>query len=211
VLGAGAMIAAVSLSFVGAPLRTVLRADDGTGNLIARQAVEDLVVCYSLGTDSFGRAVNAIGGQPLDSTVNLSDPDFAAGLAYYRRCFSEDFTFKIKSGGTIVVTVPNPATRTASTDAALEWANFVNNAFRAPKYRSTQHFQGTIASVINDNTATSQNYLIATQVYGPTAARTGIDRIGGTYTDEDVRVQGRWLIQTRTLEITSSVHIPTGL
>jgi hypothetical protein len=193
------------------PGTAALNAEEGTDSLSARRAVEDLVVCYSLGTDAIGKAVNAVGGQPLDSTVNLSDPNFAEGLAYYRRCFSQDFTFRIKSGNAIVLSVPNPATRTPSTDAALQWANFVNNSFRGAKYKGTQHLQGTIASAIDGNSASAQAYLVATQIYGPTAAFTGIVRVSGTYTDDDIRVGGQWLIQTRTLEITSSVHIPAGL
>ena len=103
----------------------------------ARDQIEDLVVCYARGTDTLGRAVDAVGGQPLDSTVNLSDPVFAAGLAIYRECFADDFSFTLAIDGTPLLTVPNPATVTPNTDAALEWANFVNNSFRSSGYRNT--------------------------------------------------------------------------
>jgi hypothetical protein len=56
-----------------------------------------------------------------------------------------------------------------------------------------------------------QNYLIATQIHSPQSPTTGITRVTGTYADDDIRVRGEWLIQTRTLVITSSVHIPAGL
>ena len=88
--------------------------------LSAQDQVEDLPVCYALGTDALGRAVNAIGDQPLDSTANLADPDFAEGLAFYRKCFAKGFSFTLAFDGNPVLTVPDPATRTNATDAALE-------------------------------------------------------------------------------------------
>jgi hypothetical protein len=35
--------------------------------------------------------------------------------------------------------------------------------------------------------------------------------VTGTYSDEVVRERGRWLIRKRTLDITSTVDIPSGL
>lgn len=177
----------------------------------AQDQVEDLAVCYALGTDALGRAVNAIGDQPLDSTVNLSDPDFAEGLAYYRQCFDAKFSFTLEFDGVPALTVPDPATRTADTDAALQWANFVNNAFRGPGYRNTQHHIGSITSEIHGKRAKMQSYLIATHAFGPTSASSGVSVVGGTYRDDVVRRKGRWLIETRTLNITSSVVVPEGL
>lgn len=181
----------------------------------ARNQIEDLVVCYALGTDAIGRAVDAIGDQPLDSTVNISGANFsegfAEGLALYRECFADGFSFTLEFDGVPALTVPDPSTATASTDAALQWANFVNNAFRAPGYSNTQHHMGTIRSSAHGNTGTAQSYLIATHSYGPTSARTGVNVVGGTYRDEVVRVRGRWLIQQRTLNITSSVNVPDNL
>lgn len=185
------------------------KADD-RGSAAARSQIEDLVVCYARGTDALGRAVNAIGGQPLDSTVNLADPGFAEGLAYYRRCFADDFSFTLKVDGVPTVTVPDPATVTPDTDAALQWANFVNNAFRGPGYQSTQHHMGSISTQARGNRGSAVSYLIALHVYGPTSDRSGVNMVGGTYTDEVVRRRGVWQIGKRTLDITSSVDLPAS-
>ena len=178
---------------------------DDDGSLNDRIQAQDLVVCYAHGTDTLGVAVSALGGQPLDSTVNLGDPKFAEGLAIYRGCFAKSFSFTLKFGGFTLLTVPDPATRTPATDAALEWANFVNNAFRGPGYQNTQHHMGSILGRVHGTSADVESYLIATHSLGGTA---GVDRVGGTYFDHDIKVRGRWLIESRTLDITSSVHIP---
>jgi hypothetical protein len=170
--------------------------------------VEDLVVCYARGTDLLGSAVNAVPtGDNLDSTINTSDPVFAEALALYRRCFSTNFSFTLEFDGVPALTVPNPATRTPNTDAALQWANFVNNAFRGPGYKSTQHHMGSISSELNGQQAQVVSYLIATHVFGPSGEEPegSVSVVGGTYTDRVVRERGTWLIEQRTLNITSSV------
>src|SRR3954463_1159156 len=88
-LGVG--LAIVSLLLLSSKPVVVAFADGGSrdsSDSSDRHDVEDLVTCYSLGTDAIGRAVNAVGAQPLDSTVNVKEPNFAEGLAYYRNCFS---------------------------------------------------------------------------------------------------------------------------
>lgn len=190
-----------------------------TPGLDAQDQVEDLVVCYANGTDTIGLAVNATGAQPLDSMVNLGDPQFAAGLAYYQQCFTDDFKFILQQNGVTVLTVPNPANPLPHAAPALQWANFVNNAFRGPQYINTQHHMGSIKSEVNGNNAVANSYLIATHRFGPNSPispitgvrRTGVSVVGGNYTDEDVRINGEWRIKTRTLNITSSVSIPAGL
>lgn len=186
-------------------------ADDGQGGVSAKEQVQDLVVCYARGTDAIGSATTAVGGQPLDSTVNLSVPKFAEGLAFYRGCFARDFSFTLKFGDFVLLTVPDPGNPLPAADPALQWAKFVNNAFRGPAYSNTQHLMGSIIGEVHGNTADVQSYLIATHSYGPMSLLTGVSKVGGTYNDVDVRVRGRWLIQERTLTITSSVHIPAGL
>lgn len=176
----------------------------------AQYEIEDLVVCYARGTDTRGQAVNAVGGQPLDSTVNLADPLFSEAPDIYRGCFADDFAFTLAIDGNPLRTVPNPATVTADTDAALQWANSVNNAFRGSGYRNTQHHMGSISSTVNGNKGTIESYLIATHAYSPTSALTGVQITGGTYSDQVIRVNGRWLIQKRQLNITSSVNVPAG-
>lgn len=170
--------------------------------------VEDLVVCYARGTDLLGSAVSAVDtAGELDSKINTSDPVFADALALYRRCFSKGFSFTLQFDGVPVLTVPDPVTRSPSTDAALQWANFVNNAFRAPGYKSTQHHMGSISSELRGREAQVVSYLIATHVFGPNGDEPegSVSVVGGTYTDKVVRDRGNWLIDQRTLNITSSV------
>jgi SnoaL-like domain len=174
----------------------------------SQDEVEDLAVCYAYGTDALGSAVNASIEANLDSTANLADPQFAKGLGFYRKCFAKQFSFTLEFDGVPVLTVPDPATRTASTDAALQWANFVNNAFRGPGYRNTQHHMGSISSEVQAQSASMTSYLIATHAFGPTSSQTGVNVVGGTYRDDVVRKNGRWLIAQRTLNITSAVVTP---
>ena len=173
--------------------------------------IEDLVVCYALGTDAIGRAADATGGQALDSTLNLANAGFAEGLEYYRKCFTDDFSFTLSFGGVPALTVPDLGNPLPGAHPALQWANFVNNAFRGPAYVATQHLMGSITSTVHGTRGTAQAYLSATHVYGPSSARTGIFLVTGTYRDEVVRENGRWLIKRRVLDITSTVDIPSGL
>ncbi|MBM3778795.1 MAG: nuclear transport factor 2 family protein [Acidimicrobiia bacterium] len=176
----------------------------------ARQEVERLPVCYARGTDAIGRASTAPATKDLNATTAMVDPNFRAGLEYYRRCFAPSFTFTLSNRGKVGTQVPDPATRKADTDAALQWANYVNNAFRGPGYVYTQHHMGSIWSDIDGDEGTVQSYLIATHVYGPESKRTGVSVVYGTYTDKVVRVNGRWLIAERTLDTFSSVPIAAG-
>jgi hypothetical protein len=193
----------VALVFLSSPALAAAKAS------VSQQAeVEKLVVCYARGTDALGSATDAVIAADLDSTVNVSDPKFQEALGFYRKCFAREFSFTLAFDGVPVLTVPDPASRTPETDAALQWANFVNNAFRAPGYVNTQHHMGTIASEITGNAASVVSYLIATHSYGPTSTETGVNVVGGTYTDEVVKQRGAWLIRQRTLNITSSVNIP---
>ena len=179
-------------------------ADNGNIPQAVQAAVEDLAVCYARGTDSFGRAVGAT-AVPTDpeAPVNASDPDFAAGLALYRECFSEDFSFNLEvAPGVVAVTVPDPAGGTGQ-DGALQWANFVNNTFRASGYTSTQHHMGSISSEVHGKNARMVSYLIATHAVGNYPG-TSITVVGGTYTDEVVWEDGRWVILQRTLLLTSN-------
>ena len=183
------------------------RGASAAGDRATREA-EQLVVCYALGTDALGRAVDAVGGQPLDSRMNVENPDFAEGLAHYRRCFAGEFSFTLLYDGVPALTVPDPATRTENTDAALQWANYVNNSFREAGYRNTQHHMGSVTVSLNGSSGGVQSYLIATHTYDDAASATGALVIGGTYVDDVTRERDRWLIRARSLDITSSLHIP---
>ncbi len=182
--------------------------DKGKSSDAQQARVEDLPVCYARGTDTIGRAVDtAISGVDPEDPVNIGNPNFDAALALYRSCFSEDFSFTLAFDGVPILTVPNPDTRTENTDAALQWANFVNNAFRGPGYKSTQHHMGSISSEVRGNKADIVSYLIATHAYGPNGAQPAgsVSVVGGTYTDKAVFKHGNWLLEERTLNITSSV------
>jgi hypothetical protein len=175
-----------------------------------RMQIQDLPVCYAQGTDAIGRAVTAPRNPDLDATIGMVDANFREGLEHYRRCFAPTFTFTLSNRGVAGQKVPNPATRTAETDAALQWANYVNNAFRGPGYAYTQHHMGSIASEVRGDEGTVVSYLIATHVFGPTSKRTGVNVVYGTYTDKVVRIDGRWLIAERTLDTFSSMSVPAG-
>ena len=175
----------------------------------ARMEIQDLPVCYALGTDAIGRAVTApSSGADLDSTAAMVDPSFKEGLAHYRRCFAPSFTFTLSNRGSAGQKVPNPATRTQKTDATLQWANFVNRAFRGSSYVYTQHHMGSISSEVRGNEGTIESYVIATHAYGPASKATGVSVVYGTYTDKVVKIDGKWLIAERTLDIWSGAQIP---
>ena len=169
---------------------------------------EDLPVCYARGTDSIARATTpAVGPANLDSTAGLADPNFKLGYEFYKQCFTKDFSFTASSRGVVSRTVPDPSTRTPQTDAALQWANYVNNAFRGPGYNYTQHLMGSISAHVTGDKAVDQNYLVATHFFGPASGRKGANVVYGTYTDEDVKVSGKWRIRHRTLDSMASVLI----
>ena len=201
------MLAAVAFVLI-AQAGCVNNENRDSSDLSVQEQVEELVVCYALGTDALGRAVDTIGGQAPDSTVNLRDPNFAEGLALYRKCFAKDFSFVLEIDGVAALTVPDPATRTKDTDATLEWANFVNNSFRDAEYKNTQHQMGSISSSLDGNSGKMLSYLTSTHVYSDSAPLTGALLVGGTYYDDVIREQNKWFIKTRRLNITSSLQIP---
>ncbi len=184
-------------------------ADDAAGS--AHDQAEDLPVCYARGVDAIGRAATAPANPDLDSTTALVDANVKEGLEHFRRCFAPNFSFTLSNRGVAGRVVPDPATRTAKTDAALQWANYVNNAFRGGGYIYTQHHMGSIQREIRGNEGTIRSYLIATHVSGPTSRRTGVSVTYGTYTDKIARINGRWLITQRTLDTIASVGIPAGM
>lgn len=171
--------------------------------------VEDLAVCYARGTDALGSAVNAVISEFPEDPVNLHDPQFAKALRLYRRCFSRHFSFTLEFDGVPLLTVPDTSDGLEDTDPALQWANFVNDAFRGPQFRNTQHHMGSISSRIRGDRARMVSYLIATHAYVDLAM--GVRVVGGTYTDRVVRERGRWVIRQRTLNITSNIEIPQPL
>ncbi len=207
VSGTCTVLLAAAMVVVG-PGRLAAAASDEQGS--AKDLVEELPVCYSRGTDAFGRAVNAPMSQDLNSTAALVDPDFKVGLDYYRRCLAPSFSFTVSNRGVAGRVVPDPATRTPQTDGPLQWANAVNNAMRGQGYVFTQHHMGSISSTVRGNEGTVQSYLIATHVFGSASTQTGAWVVYGTYTDKVAKIGGRWMITQRTLDTIYSTAIPPG-
>jgi len=198
--GALGFFAALLLASTNAIAADANSVRGGLDYLQAQAAVEDLAVCYARGTDALGRAVSAvISSADPEDPVNVGNPEFDAGLAYYRQCFSKDFSFTLEFvPGVPLLTIPAPGS--SPTDPALQWANFVNNTFRGSAYDNTQHHMGSISSEVHADTANMVSYLIATHHY----AAGGVNVVGGTYTDDVVLENGKWVLLHRTLLITSS-------
>ena len=171
---------------------------------ITRREIESLPVAYAYATDCLGRAVETVGNQPLESTVNMDNTFFAEGLSLYRKIFSKEFTFELVVEGRQIEVVPDPKTLKETEDAVLVWTNYVNNAFRKGLYKSTQHHIGSINSSIEGNNAIVQSYLIATHVYSDVAPDTGVSMSWGTYTDQVILENGFWLIKKRRLDVIST-------
>jgi hypothetical protein len=206
---AGAALLLAALAATMGSRAALASADDGGAT--AQDQAEDLPVCYARGVDAIGRAVTAPANPDLDSTTAMVDPNFKEGLEHFRRCFAPNFSFSLSNRGVVSRVVPDPAKRTVKTDAAVQWANYVNNVFRGAGYVYTQHHMGSIASEIRGNEGTVSSYLIATHVAGPTSKRTGVSVTYGTYTDKVARINGRWLITHRTLDTIAGAGIPAGM
>lgn len=171
---------------------------------ITRREIESLPVAYAYATDCLGQAVETLGDQPLESTINIDNKFFAKGLSLYRKIFSKEFSFELVVEGRQIEVVPDPKNREEIKDAVLVWANYVNNAFRKGLYKSTQHHIGSITSSIEENSAIVQSYLIATHVYSDVAPDTGVSLSWGTYTDQVILENGSWLIKSRRLDVIST-------
>ncbi len=172
---------------------------------ITRREIESLPVAYAYATDCLGRAIDTLGNQPLESTVNMDNTFFAEGLSLYRKIFSKEFTFELVVEGRQIEVVPDPKTLEETEDAVLVWTNYVNNAFRKGLYKSTQHHIGSInSSIEGNNNAIVQSYLIATHVYSEVAPDTGVSMTWGTYTDEVILEEESWVINNRRLDVIST-------
>ena len=171
---------------------------------ITRREIESLPVAYAYATDCLGQAVETLGDQPLESTINIDNKFFAKGLSLYRKIFSKKFSFELVVEGRQIEMVPDPKNRKEIKDAVLVWTNYVNNAFRKGVYKSTQHHIGSITSSIEENSAIVQSYLIATHVYSDVAPDTGVSLSWGTYTDQVILENGSWLIKSRRLDVIST-------
>ena len=209
-LGGIAMAAAVTMLLGASP-----SAKEG-----AQDQVEDLAVCYARGTDAIGYAIHKAPNPNHDTPDDWTDANFTKGLALYRQCFADDFRFNIVlSNGFFIPWSSLINNGSGGDDRALQWANFVNNAFRGPgwvddvtnRYESTQHQLGSIWSKVDGNTAFLESYLTATHAYdsrpgvGPAS---GVSVAYGTYQNDVVRVKGTWRIKERTLILRKGVQIP---
>ena len=196
------------------------------------EVIKALGTCYALGTDTLGSA-HHYPPQANTGTGDLGlDPKFTEALAIYRSCFASDFEFNIILGNGEGPTIPWAAlVSNPGGDRALEWANFVNRAFRGPaaswncpndanctvnQYESTQHQLGTQLATANGNTGTLQSYLTATHTYHQDANGNSLDAQGrkgmsvayGTYVNKVVLERGKWKIQERNLILRRGVALP---
>ena len=200
-----------------------------------QEVIRSLGTCYAVGTDTIGYAIHKPPVADHNTPDGGEDANFTAALKLYRKCFSKNFRFNIiLSNGFVITWETLIPTSAAGNDPALQWANFVNNAFRganwdcpAPpgvcntnQYESTQHQLGTMfASAAGDKTGTLQSYLTATHTFHIGADGTSLDdqqRRGvsvayGTYFNEVVKENGRWVIETRDLLLRRGVNIPQPL
>lgn len=184
--------------------------------------IRALGTCYARGADAIGSAIHKPPVADHNTPDGGEDESFTEGLGHFRECFADGFTFNIVSGGNVIPwesLIPNHA---AGNDPALQWANYVNNAFRGDwdcpaegpcnknQYGATQHHLGSIVVSVDGDTAFLESYLIATHTYHPKEAggRTGVGVTYGTYQNEVVRERGRWMLQKRDLILTSGVAIP---
>ncbi|AFY44485.1 nuclear transport factor 2 family protein [Nostoc sp. PCC 7107] len=103
--------------------------------------IQDLAVCYALGTDAIGRG-------------NLQE-----GKNIYQNCFTPD--------AEITAIFPNGASVTQYGTSA--WADFVYSVFQGNGYTATQHLLGTFNIQVQNNTATMSSYLHATHKLSDTS------------------------------------------
>ncbi|BAY11775.1 nuclear transport factor 2 family protein [Calothrix sp. NIES-2098] len=141
-----------------------------------RSEIEQLTVCYALGTDAIGRG------------------DIQQGKNIYQNCFTPNakITAIFPDGVTI-------ETRIGTND----WADFVASVFKGNGYVATQHLMGTINIDVNGNSGKMTSYLHATHKRSDIS----IDVANGTYEDEVIKQNGRWLIRSRTLKLITFLNL----
>ena len=187
------------------------------------EEIRALSTCYARATDAIGYAIHKPPVADHNTPDGGEDENFTAGLARYRQCFADDFRFNIVlPGGTVTPWETLIPTHAEGDDPALQWANYVNNAFRGDwdcpaagpcnknQYESTQHQLGSIAVTVDGDTAFLESYLIAIHAYHPQDAggRTGMSVNYGTYQNEVVRERGRWVIRKRDLILRRGSTLP---
>ena len=188
-----------------------------------QEEIRALSTCYARATDAIGYAIHKPPVADHNTPDGGEDENFTAGLARYRECFADDFRFNIVlPDGTALPWESLIPTHAEGSDPALQWANYVNNAFRGDwdcpaagpcdknQYESTQHQLGSILVTVDGDTAFLESYLIAIHAYHPQDAggRTGMSVNYGTYRNEVVRERGRWVIRTRDLLLRRGATIP---
>ena len=200
----------------------VLLGAQPSAQIPAYEEIRALGTCYARGADAIGSAIHKPPVTDLNTPDGGEDENFTRGLEHMRECFADDFTFRLISGGNVIPWESLIPQHAEGDDPALQWANYVNNAFRGDwdcpaegpcnknQYAATQHHLGSIVVSVDGSTASLESYLIATHTYHPKDAggRTGAGVTYGTYQNEVVREGGRWVIQKRDLIITSGASIP---
>lgn len=145
---------------------------DAPSQFVDEARIRQLSTLYALGTDAIGRK------------------DVAAGIAYYRRTFTERVEIMVAgSAGTLRV-------------GPEAWAAFVDGEFRRGNYDRTQHLIGTVNVVPGGgDRASMSSYLHATHHVADNSA---LSIVLGTYDDIVVRERGEWRIARRTLSVMTS-------
>ena len=211
------------LSGLAAAAAVTMLAEAGPGAQSPYEQVRALSTCYARATDAIGYAVHKPPVTDHNTPDGGEDEHFTAGLARYRECFADDFRFDlVLPDGTALPWESLIPAHAAGNDSALQWANYVNNAFRGDwdcpaagpcnrnLYESTQHQLGSILVTIDGDTAFLESYLIAIHAYHPRNAggRTGMNVSYGTYRNDVVRERGRWVIRKRELTLRRGAVIP---
>ena len=172
------------------------------GRLLAQAEIEDLMSCYAYGADLIGRATGAtpIFSPPFTYEDNLVDPDFAAGVEFWRNCMTEDWELALETEGE-----PSPLPPGLLAPGPLPFANIVNFFARSAQQRNTQHLFGSISSTVRGKDGTLTAYAIIHTMFlpeSPTACQINVGTT--TYTSEVVHRDGKWLLKKTTLNNTGS-------
>lgn len=163
-----------------------------------RQALEaelaNLLVCYARGADAIG-----------DGRSN-HDPE-AAGLAIFRKCFTEDATFAIWPAGQPFDHPEFPSRVGTMPPLAIfpgpaAWAKFTNSSFRSSGYDYVQHLIGNIVVKVSGDNATVVGYLNSTHVTmgdGLLARSQCMQQTNGTYSLRVRKFDSGWKVTSLDL------------
>ncbi|MBD2435261.1 nuclear transport factor 2 family protein [Nostoc sp. FACHB-110] len=130
------LIAIVMVLFIGGKFELASASQTN-----AESEIQELAMCYALGTDAIGRG-------------NLQE-----GKDIYSNCFTPD----------AVITAIFPSGASATSYNPNDWAKFVYSVFQGNGYKATQHLIGTVNISVKNNQASMSSYLHATHVLSDTS------------------------------------------